>query len=104
MDINYDAEPITLRSAPYSHGDGKLQVLFQMLGMVQSQERKLLTYGSESQLPAHAMGLDRDEFNQPAAKFPALAALGYAVAEMVLRQPREKNSEPKVITDWDRFA
>ena len=98
-------EPVRLSAAPYSHGEGRLQVLFQMLGMVQSPERKLLTYGPESKLPGYAIGLDLKDFSQPAVKFPPLAALGYAVAEMILREPWSgMDSKPRVINDWDRFS
>jgi hypothetical protein len=98
-------KPVWLREAPYSQGDGKLHVLFQMLGMVQSPERKLLSYGKGSKLPGLAMALDQKDYQQPAARFPALAALGYAVAEMLLREPwSDVGTEQKVVNDWDRFS
>jgi hypothetical protein len=98
-------EPVWLTEAPYSQGEGQLQTLFQMLGMVQSQERKLLSYGPESTLPGYAMGLDQKDLKQAAGKFPALAALGYAVAELILREPWSGGSQDKrVITEWDLYA
>lgn len=101
---NVGPEPIRLAAAPYSQGDGQMQTLFQMLGMVQSPERKLLSYGSGSKLPGYGMGLDARDLQQPAIKFPQLAALGYAVAEMILREPWSGNEAAhRVVNNWDRF-
>lgn len=95
--------PVHLRRAPYSQENYRLQTLFQVLGTVQSPERKLLTYGPESRLPGLVMGLDAKDMNQPPGRHPALAALGYAVAEMIFREPWERGREPQVISSWDIY-
>lgn len=96
-------QPVTLQPAPYSQGDARLQTLFQMLALVQSPDRKLLNYGPDSKLPGYAMGLDQQELQQPAAKFPALSALGYAVAEILLREPWSAGTETRVVNNWDLY-
>lgn len=104
-DRRNDIEPVQLHTAPYSHGAGQLQVLFQMLGMVQSPDHKLLSYGPDSKLPRYAQGLDSKDLKEKAGKFPALAALAYAVAEMILREPWSgKEPSQQVVTDWDCYA
>jgi hypothetical protein len=99
------AEPIRLRRAPYNQGKDRLQTLFHLLGTVQSPERKLLSYGPESKLPGYAMGLDQKDLQKPTVQFPPLAALGYAVAELILREPwSETIRSPQVVTAWDIYA
>ena len=98
------SETISLRRAPFSQGEDRIQILFQLLGTVQSQERKLLSYGPESKLPGYAMGLNPKDLQKPAIQFPALAALGYAVAELIIREPwSDADPAPKVVTEWDIY-
>lgn len=96
--------PLLLRPAPYSQGDGCLQTLFQILAMVQDPDRKVLSYGQSSKLPGYALGLDAKDMGKPAAHYPPLAALGYAVAEMVMIEPADvRRLQQLPVTCWDRY-
>lgn len=92
---------VSLRMAPLA-GE-RLGVLLQPIYESLEPERKVLMLGHSRSRDALA-NIERENLKQPAGQFPILAALGYAVAEMVLRQPRRQGQEPRAISDWDLFA
>jgi len=94
---------VNLRTAPYSQAGSKLAVLAQILASVTNAERKLLTFGADSNLPAALRAVSAEDLKKEAGNFPSLAALGYAVAEMILREPADTGKWDQVRNTWDPY-
>jgi len=95
-----EGKRLWLSPAPYSEPGGALLTLYQLLAAVSHKNRKLLKFGEGSSLAAAIGALNPEEMRQPASRYPAAAALGYAVAEMVLREPMSFNRKgPQVQYD-----
>lgn len=96
-----EAGRVWLRAGAYSasgklKGLAHLQVIAHLLDTVSREERKVLNFG-ESRLPGMLASLEPQQLGEDLSGWPALAALGYAVAELVLRQPREQSKGPAVV-------
>ena len=92
---------IALTRAPLA-GE-KVQVHIQQVFEVLQKDRKLLVLG-EGQITAQAIRTVRPEdLRRPVAEFPALAALGYALADMLLRRGVGYRKLPKVEYEFNPF-
>lgn len=94
------ATHIYLQAAHYA-GE-KVALIDQLIGQLTQKSRKVLHFGKGSKLSAYLSKMTSEDFNHQVGRFPPLAALGYAVAEMVLREPADpKVLNQKPITTWD---
>ena len=94
-------EELSLRAAPYA-GEAGL-VLFQIIDNQIMPGRKILAFGAESKLAQEFMGLKVDDLKGCVDQEPALAALGYAVAEIILQEPMIAGKMPAVNRDWNNY-
>lgn len=83
--------PMYLSPAAYTGAKVTLGVLLQLVDEQCQAARKVLTFGEGRETAARRQAISPDDLSKPARNYPVLAALGYAVAEMVL------NGEPE---DW----
>lgn len=96
-------EDVYLAEAPYAREAVSLGTYAQLIMELVQPGRKILQFGAESQLSGHLITRTPEEMNKSAHRFPSLAALGYAVAEIVIRQPVDPRVLiPKPITTWNR--
>lgn len=94
---------VCLHPAPYTREGADLGIYAQLIMELVQPGRKVLTFGAESQLNGYLMARNPEEMREPAAKFPQLAALGYAVAELVIHEPVDRRLlQEKPVTTWDR--
>lgn len=94
---------VYLEAAPYAREGAKLGLYAQLILELVQPGRKILVFGTDSQLTGYLLGRTAEDMREPAARYPRLAALGYAVAEMVTREPWDAAAPPpKVIRIWDR--
>lgn len=80
-----------LSPAAYAGSKVTLGTLLQLVDEQCLAGRKVLTFGEGRETAARRQALAPEALSKPARNYPVLAALGYAVAEMVL------NGEPE---DW----
>ena len=79
-------------------------VISQLIGDFVLPHRKVLHFGKDSQLAREFLNLQTEDLKRPVDQFPALAALGYAMAEMALRQSQEwQGQQPQVINTWNPY-
>lgn len=83
--------PMYLAPAAYAGPKVTLGVLLQLVDEQCQVTRKVLSFGEGREVAARRLALSPEELSKPARNYPGLAALGYAVAELVL------NGEPE---DW----
>ena len=93
---------VYLQAAPYTREGAVLGIYAQLILDLVQPGRKVLTFG-DSQLNGYLMARTPEEMREPAVKFPRLAALGYAVAEMVMTEPVDsRRLQQPPVTCWDR--
>lgn len=79
-------EPIYLRAAALSDQALKVKSILELLDDLLEPGRKILFLGEESRAGRARANLSYEDMGRPLADFPWLAALGFAVAELILRQ------------------
>jgi hypothetical protein len=98
-------QAVYLEAAPYTRQEPALSVYAQLLLELVQPGRKVLTFG-DSSLNGYLMARSPEEMREPAGRFPQLAALGYAAAQLVVQQPLEPGElarlERQAVTTWDR--
>ncbi|MCG2772500.1 MAG: hypothetical protein L6277_10485 [Desulfobacterales bacterium] len=93
---------VSLRSAPFADSSPKVAAYAQMISERTQANRKILYFFEGSKLPGYLLGHTAEETDKPAANYPPLAALGYAVAELIFKEPMDlRIFNQKPITDWD---
>lgn len=82
----------------------KVQMILQLLKDLMQPSRKILHFGPDGTLPGYLLALAPGDLQEQSRKYPALAALGYAVAEMVLHEPLDQGrTKPQAITTWNPY-
>lgn len=94
-------QEISLMPAPYS-GEAA-QVLYQIIDNQIMPGRKVLSFGAESKMSQEFMNLRLEDLKGCVDQFPALAALGYAIAELVLQAPAGRQKMPEVVREWNTY-
>lgn len=94
-------QPLTLHGAIMA--GQKLQAVVQQVYETIRSDRKFLELG-EGLASDALQGVDPKDLRMQVAQFPAVAALGYAVSEMLLRQRAEKVNSLNVKKDWPLCA
>jgi len=74
-----------------------------VLELVRSH-RKILQFGDDSQLSSYLLSRTPEDMKFLARKFPPLAALGYAVAELLFIEPDRPASRAKAVTTWNPYT
>jgi hypothetical protein len=95
---------VYLAAAAYAQKSPSLGIYAQLILELVQPGRKVLTFGPNSQLNGYLLARTAEEMREPAGKFPRLAALGYGVAEMVIREPWDPMvKRPPAVKTWDRY-
>jgi hypothetical protein len=98
----YLQSKVYLSPAPYTRQKPDLAIYVQLIGELAQPARKVLQ-GQGSQVSAYLKGLNPEQMRRPAGQFPPVAALGYAVAEIMLHEPvDERRRREPAVTSWDR--
>jgi hypothetical protein len=85
-----------LSPAAYTGGTVTLGVMLQLVDEQCQVTRKVLTFGEGREVAAIRQALSPEDLSKPARNYPGMAALGYAVAELVLNgEPEDWQAAPK---------
>lgn len=94
---------VQLQPAPYS-GAGGLLALWQMFKAVLHSDRKRLFLGERQQISAQLEAMTDEDVRRPVPEFPAAAALGFAVARLLLSEPAvQLSNRDQVRKTWDPY-
>jgi len=74
--------PFYLYEAPYTEERGLIQYHFNILRAMLNPEEKILYLGERSNLSSYMMEVQEDPNQMTDTNYPAVAALGYAVAQL----------------------
>lgn len=102
LELHFNQD-VYLSAAAYSRGDALLGTYAQLILELVQPGRKILRFGEASQLNSYLVTRNPEDMKKPARQFPPLAALGYAAAEIMLREPRGAVEEVKCLTNWDVY-
>lgn len=92
---------VLLSTAPFAGRSAG--TIAQLLGDLLRPGQKWLVLG-DAGYSGQLLALNPDQLAMPAARFPALAALGYAVAELLMKEPVSKNLQKQVVSTWNVYA
>ncbi|MGD0971265.1 MAG: hypothetical protein ABSA04_07695 [Desulfobaccales bacterium] len=102
--------PISLHAALYSDTSPTLGTYSQIIADLIRPECKILHFLEGSSLQGYLLTCTPEESERHAANFPPVAALGYAAAEMAVRQPPSQigiiwpgTKKPNVKKDWNPY-
>jgi hypothetical protein len=80
-------KPLVLMAAPYHDDPRSLFYYLQTINSLARSSQKVLYFGESSQLPSCLINLALEEMSGPAERQPAIAALGYALTSLRMREP-----------------